>query len=1156
MRVRRAPLIAGWALLGLIPLLAGLNTQRADHMKPVAATAGAGNLSVTSPATGLVEVTGSRYFLEFDANQAGGAPNVWYDLVNDPNRTQNQAAKGTTSLASNGATYPLLDSWILLNNIWYQTTGRARSMSVLENTPEHAVIYADSDFYSADYPGWAPGVLIPASVHVERWWTLYADGNVFIRQVLHVDSLLTHEGYIAWAINPNNASGGFWSAATEQGLGDAYWPAGGDNNSWVTGSWWAQYGSGTSAVNRAAILIDVKDIGNPAPPTTTRAIVGTGTTVRASSHVAVRVNNGGTISTGTYIESAWLWLGQGLNRTAGSAQEVTHVGDMLDVEYRSPLATLSSGRIASSDSFPGAGEQLSSGFNLASGRLVMAADANHVNLTLQTSSSEPVRLGPRFKITNWTGGAPTLTWGGAALQPGTDYSYSVDGSASVLYLQLGFDVTQGPAGQSQRTNAPLDISSSVAGAAAPAPAAGVARVQTANAYCYGCTPLSVTMSNVTAGNLLAGSFYVYGSYNVASVTDSMGDIWTPVSSATVTDPGGSHGQLTIWYDSNASVGAHRVTLTPSSSTASVEQWVTIAEFAGMDPKQPYDTGTGGQSSAGGTAATSGPTIPTGSGELVFGAAVFIGNGSSITPGSGFTSIPMDGYVQAEFNVNSAAGTQASSFNSSVANGWMADVAVFLPTGRSPSPVPAPAPTPTPSPSPSPTPTPTPAPTPTPTAASPITKVQTASNYCYGCPPLTVTVTGVGGGHLLAGQFYTYGHNGVGSVTDSSGDTWTAVTAASVSDIVNGKGQLTIWYDANARAGAHTLTLTPTNTGSVSQWIAVGEFAGAATSGPLDNAIGQESAVAGTTSTSGPTAATGAQELVFGGSVYFSSGTISAGTGFTGIPMDGYVQAEYNVNSAAGTQASSFTSTASTTWMSDAAVFKPAGAGPGPSPTPTPTASPTPTPTPPPVSRITKAQTASNYCWGCAPLTLTMTGVGAGHLLVGLFYTYGHYGVGSVTDSSGDSWTAVSAATVSDISNSKGQLTIWYDGSASAGSHTLTLTPSNTGSVEQWIAVGEFAGVATSAPLDVATGQESAVAGTNSTSGPTPAASAQELVFGGSVYFGDGTISAGTGFTGIPMDGYVQAEYSVNSSAGSQASSFTSTSSTTWMSNVAVFKPAP
>jgi hypothetical protein len=127
-----------------------------------------------------------------------------------------------------------------------------------------------------------------------------------------------------------------------------------------------------------------------------------------------------------------------------------------DADYRAPAITVDDGVLATGDNEP-LPQTFSDGFNLALGAYVIGAPANHVNATLNFPAGVTTRWAPRYKITGWTKGAPTLTWNGQALVAGVDYNYVVDSASGTLYVQLNFDVVAGSPGPGQRTNAALDI---------------------------------------------------------------------------------------------------------------------------------------------------------------------------------------------------------------------------------------------------------------------------------------------------------------------------------------------------------------------------------------------------------------------------------------------------------------------------------------------------------------------------------------------------------------------------------------------------------------------------------------------------------------------------------------------------------------------------
>ncbi|HET9111810.1 MAG TPA: hypothetical protein VFN78_13355 [Ktedonobacterales bacterium] len=138
-------------------------------------------------------------------------------------------------------------------------------------------------------------------------------------------------------------------------------------------------------------------------------------------------------------------------RSLTQSQSVT-----IDSDYRTPSLSVSAGTLAGSDNEP-SGATVVNGFNVDLGAYVIAASSNHVAATLNFSSGVTMRWAPRYKITGWTGGAPTITWGGQTLANGTDYTYSLDSNTHTLYIQLSFEVVTANAQSGQRVNALLDV---------------------------------------------------------------------------------------------------------------------------------------------------------------------------------------------------------------------------------------------------------------------------------------------------------------------------------------------------------------------------------------------------------------------------------------------------------------------------------------------------------------------------------------------------------------------------------------------------------------------------------------------------------------------------------------------------------------------------
>jgi hypothetical protein len=128
----------------------------------------------------------------------------------------------------------------------------------------------------------------------------------------------------------------------------------------------------------------------------------------------------------------------------------------------------------------------------------------------------------------------------------------------------------------------------------------------------------------------------------------------------------------------------------------------------------------------------------------------------------------------------------------------------------------------------------------------------------------------------------------------------------------------IWYVANCKAGANTVTITPSTTAALE--IHVSEWSGLASVSPVD----QTASATGT----GTNVSSGLQTTSLNGELLFGYGwvfnTASGGAGFTPISLVNGDLDEYEIQAAAGSVAATFTQ-ASGTWFAAMATFKPAGA---------------------------------------------------------------------------------------------------------------------------------------------------------------------------------------------------------------------------------------
>ncbi len=159
-----------------------------------------------------------------------------------------------------------------------------------------------------------------------------------------------------------------------------------------------------------------------------------------------------------------------------------------------------------------------------------------------------------------------------------------------------------------------------------------------------------------------------------------------------------------------------------------------------------------------------------------------------------------------------------------------------------------------------------------------------------------------------------------SLSDTLAHTFTSAVGPIVNATCGCRGQ--IWYVPSTSAGADTVTLT-TSAATAFRDIEIHEYSGMNTAAPLDqtcSATGNDAAPTCTTA-----ATTQAAELVFG-MTFVSSGTPSAGAGYTQRTqaIDTLTTAEDKNVAATGAQTVNFTDTLVAQWGDLGATFKAAG----------------------------------------------------------------------------------------------------------------------------------------------------------------------------------------------------------------------------------------
>ena len=208
---------------------------------------------------------------------------------------------------------------------------------------------------------------------------------------------------------------------------------------------------------------------------------------------------------------------------------------------------------------------------------------------------------------------------------------------------------------------------------------------------------------------------------------------------------------------------------------------------------------------------------------------------------------------------------------------------------------------------------------------------------------TITLSGpVHAGDLLAGWFGQYDAAGQVTVSDNVHGAWTRASASTTYS--TGNGDIALYYLQNAAAAPAGITITISAASATFLAGAGGGYSGVATSGALDQtAVARGSSAA---PDSGPTAATGAGDLVIGGVLTGGSpGTVTPGSS-QGQPFTMRAQTSSGsasladiLSGSAGAQDARATFASATDWYAVAAAFRPYGSS-GPPPDTQPPTTPT------------------------------------------------------------------------------------------------------------------------------------------------------------------------------------------------------------------------
>lgn len=194
------------------------------------------------------------------------------------------------------------------------------------------------------------------------------------------------------------------------------------------------------------------------------------------------------------------------------------------------------------------------------------------------------------------------------------------------------------------------------------------------------TSTPVTITGVTAGDLLPIVVIANGTATLTSITDSSGDtVNTAVALAFGTGAG-----CGIYYVQNAQAGSH--TITPNWST-SIGAEVMISEYSNAATASAFDVGSAVATGASTTIATASIT-PAQNGELII---LGVGTQGTSTTYSAFTN----GFTEEDFTsgtspvaawadlIQTTAASISGGLTQSTTGGWAAAIAAFKPAGSPP-----------------------------------------------------------------------------------------------------------------------------------------------------------------------------------------------------------------------------------------------------------------------------------------------------------------------------------------------------------------------------------------------------------------------------------------------------------------------------------------
>jgi fibronectin type 3 domain-containing protein len=234
--------------------------------------------------------------------------------------------------------------------------------------------------------------------------------------------------------------------------------------------------------------------------------------------------------------------------------------------------------------------------------------------TTVTSSSVGLTWQPSTDNVGVTGYAVYRNGARIGTSPGNSFmDSSVAGGTTYQYTVAAFDAAGNNSAQSSPA---LPVTTP------PSTTSNPTVLQT-----VGSNTNTVTLSPTAAGDtlVLGASLYTGATNNITSVTDSAGDTWHKIGSAS-TSGHNSDGEL--WYASGVPAGVTSITVTTAATSLAL-QAQEISHVSTVDGSSLVSNTS--------TAAASGPVTPSGSGELGVCLVAGHANAQTITLGSGWTA---------------------------------------------------------------------------------------------------------------------------------------------------------------------------------------------------------------------------------------------------------------------------------------------------------------------------------------------------------------------------------------------------------------------------------------------------------------------------------------------------------------------------------------